>query len=53
MMFIDLEKAYDKIVRSQLWECLVSSLGLDEDIVERLKLLYNGLGVRLAEDIQK
>ncbi len=50
-MFIDLEKAYDRIIRSTLWDNLVSSLGLDYEIVERLKLLYVGLKVKLAEDI--
>lgn len=49
-MFIDLEKAYDKIVRSQLWETLLRDVGLSDSLVERLKLLYVDLKVKIGED---
>lgn len=50
IMFIDLEKAYDKIVRSQLWETLLRDVGLSDSLVERLKLLYVDLKVKIGED---
>lgn len=51
-MFIDLEKAYDRIIRKQLWATLVEDLGIDRKLVDLLKLLYTQLSVKLAEDIE-
>jgi hypothetical protein len=35
-----------------MWVHLVEDLGIERDIVERLKLLYIDLKVRLSEDIE-
>lgn len=51
-MFIDLEKAQDRIIRKQLWATLVEDLGIDRKLVDLLKLLYTQLSVKLAEDIE-
>lgn len=39
-VFVDLAKAYDSVVRSRLFEALVAELGVRDDIVRALVLLY-------------
>ena len=39
-IFVDLAKAYDSVVRSRLFRALVCELGVRDDIVKALVLLY-------------
>ena len=40
MAFIDLEKAYDRIPRVQLWHVLAEELGVPEDLRTGVEALY-------------
>ena len=39
-VFIDLAKAYDLVVRSRLFDALVGELGVRDDLIRALLLLY-------------
>lgn len=45
LLFIDLRKAYDTVHRPLLWDVLIEQLGLPQDIVSALKLMYCDLHV--------
>ena len=38
--FVDLSKAYDSVIRSHLFDVLARELGLGDDLVKALVLLY-------------
>ena len=38
--FVDLSKAYDSVIRSRLFDALAGELGIGDDLVKALVLLY-------------
>ena len=44
MCFVDLEKAYDRIPRELLWECLIE-YGVDIELLQAIKSLYKQCSV--------
>jgi hypothetical protein len=40
LCFIDLERAYDSVNRTKLWDVLVESLHLPADLVQIIKNMY-------------
>lgn len=49
-MFIDLEKAYDSIMRQKLWTAFLEELHIDPLVVDALKPLYVDLKARIRDD---
>lgn len=41
-MYVDLEKAYDRVCRAKLWDCLISELGVPSDLVRIICNMYVG-----------
>ena len=42
IIFVDLEKAYDRVSRAKLWDCLVQQLGVPPDLVRIICNMYVG-----------
>ena len=40
MCFLDLEKAYNRVNRSHLWEVLGTELGMEQGLLELIKSMY-------------
>ena len=49
LLFVDLEKAYDSIDRSKLWEVLVGELQIPPPLVGCVQQLYKQLSAQLAD----
>lgn len=40
MIFVDLQKAYDKVNRAKLWEALAVDLGVPEPLITIIRNMY-------------
>ena len=49
-MFVDLKKVYDTVVRSRLWEAMVSEMDIPPDVVSAVKIMYCDLSARVKGD---
>lgn len=49
-VFVDLAKAYDSVQRSKLFEALVADLGVPDELVRALVLLYTGVTQQVVVD---
>ena len=51
LVFVDIRKAYDSVQRLQLWEILAQELGVDNNLVEKIKNMYfDTLGTVVGEN---